>query len=65
MPMKPEDVKMPFGQHAGKTMRQILQDAPAYLDWLAGITITNEVLEEAVRYMNATYAAEIERALDR
>jgi hypothetical protein len=61
--MSCEDQTVPFGKHYGKTLRDVLQDDPAYLDWLNGTEIRSPRLRDAVREMNLKYAAEIERAI--
>jgi uncharacterized protein (DUF3820 family) len=58
-----EDEVMPFGKHKDKTLGQILQDDPAYLDWLNDTEIRSGRLKAAVRRMNEVYEAEIQRAI--
>jgi hypothetical protein len=59
-----EDEVMPFGQHTGLTLGEILQDDPRYLDWLRGLTIRSVNLRDAVGVMCERYAADIARALN-
>lgn len=62
--MKCEDVKMPFGKHRGKTLRDILLDDPAYLDWLQDADIRSQDLAAAIAEMNLKYQAEIDAAIE-
>lgn len=64
MSSAPEDVVMPFGKHQGKTLGDILAEAPGYLDWLRDADIRSDRLREAVAEMCEKYAAEIERSVD-
>jgi len=59
----PEDQRMPFGKHSGKTLGDILAADPSYLDWLRDAEIRSDRLREAVDAMCEKYGAEIDRAI--
>lgn len=62
MPLKCEEVTVPFGKHKGETLSSILQDDARYLDWLNSAELYGD-LKRAVKEMCVKYAAEIERAI--
>lgn len=54
---------MPFGKHMGKRLGDLLDEDPAYLDWLSDQEIRNPTLAEAVAHINCKYGDRIEQAL--
>ena len=58
--MKAIDYVLPFGKHKGKTLFQISQDDPKYLDWAAGEMEgrAGDAIREAVKH------PDIERKID-
>jgi hypothetical protein len=55
------DFVLPFGKHKGKTIWQVAEDDPKWLDWAAG-NIKNDVgdkVREAVRH------PDVSRRIDR
>jgi hypothetical protein len=59
----PEEYRIPFGKHEGKTLGQIVADDPGYFDYLADVEIRSKPLREAVEKIREKYAAEIARAV--
>lgn len=58
-------VLCPFKKHKGRTLQQIGDDDPLYLDWLAGLDDLRGELGEAVPMVARSYARDIEEAMDR
>lgn len=56
--------KMPFGKYKGQTLKQIGEDDPSYLDWLAGLDNLRPPLSEAVSLAVDEFVDDICRAVD-
>ena len=62
--MKCEDIRVPFGKHKGKRLGDLLDEDPAYLDWLSGLEDLREPMASAVAEINCKYADKIEQAIE-
>lgn len=58
------DTVMPFGKYEGRTLGDIAEHDPLYIDWLSGLNDLRQPLADAVQEVADQYEAEIESALE-